>query len=183
MQEERCLQHVYMQCMKNQSANLGTYTIDGCGEFVPDDSRHFCIACGCHRSFHSKVPASSNICQQLVPPVENQNQAMNQKPRRARTNFTPQQKEKMGSFAERIGWRILNREREEDEEVERFLEETGVSRRAFKVWMHNHRNAAQTQTAADSSSTETDDSAPVIAAGINDIVDVEVDDNGNRNSY
>lgn len=77
----------------------------------------------------------------------------------------------MGRFAERIGWRIPKREREEEEmEVERFLEEAGVSRRAFKVWMHNHRNnnascvAGQGQqgsvAAADSSGTdgtETDD--------------------------
>ncbi|ONK65337.1 uncharacterized protein A4U43_C07F36080 [Asparagus officinalis] len=78
----------------------------------------------------------------------------------------------MGRFAERVGWRVPKREREgEEREVERFLEEAGVSRRAFKVWMHNHRNnnnaycvAGRGQqgsvAAADSSGTdgaETDD--------------------------
>lgn len=89
----------------------------------------------------------------------------------------------MGNFSERIGWRIPKREREEGEEVERFLEETGVSRRAFKVWMHNHRNAAQAQTTAETSGTETDDSAQAMVAGINGSVDVEVEANGLEDSY
>jgi len=168
------MHHVYMQCMKNQSANLGAYTIDGCGEFVPDNDGFFCAACSCHRSFHHKVTTASYISPQLAPPAVMQaaaidNQSVDQKPRRARTKFTAEQKEKMGSFAERIGWRISKRERVEEEEVDRFLEETGISRRAFKVWMHNHRNTAtQAQTAADSSGIETDDSTPAVTAGNTD---------------
>lgn len=179
MEEEKCPQHVYMQCMKNQSANFGTYTIDGCGEFIPDGSGFFCTACSCHRSFHRKVPASSYISSELplaqtAQAASIENQAM-EKQRRARTKFTVDQKKKMGSFAEKIGWRISKRERGDEEEVERFLEETEVSRRAFKVWMHNHRNAGHAQATADSSGTETDESAPAITAGVINNVDAEVE--------
>lgn len=47
--------HVYMQCVKNQSGNIGTYTIDGYGEFIPLDEGLYCSACGCHCSFNLKL--------------------------------------------------------------------------------------------------------------------------------
>uniref|UniRef100_A0A1J3H9E5 Zinc-finger homeodomain protein 4 n=2 Tax=Noccaea caerulescens TaxID=107243 RepID=A0A1J3H9E5_NOCCA len=59
----------------------------------------------------------------------------NQK-KRFRTKFTPEQKEKMLSFAERVGWKI---QRQEDCVVQRFCEEIGVKRRVLKVWMHNNK--------------------------------------------
>ncbi|KAJ4915761.1 Zinc-finger homeodomain protein 4 [Raphanus sativus] len=59
----------------------------------------------------------------------------NQK-KRFRTKFTPEQKEKMLSFAERVGWKI---QRQEDSVVQRFCEEIGVKRRVLKVWMHNNK--------------------------------------------
>ncbi|XVF39606.1 hypothetical protein PTKIN_Ptkin01aG0047200 [Pterospermum kingtungense] len=57
--------------------------------------------------------------------------------KRVRTKFTPQQKDKMLDFAERLGWRI---QKHDEAAVEQFCEETGVSRQVLKVWMHNNKN-------------------------------------------
>ncbi|KAF2618987.1 hypothetical protein F2Q68_00042362 [Brassica cretica] len=56
--------------------------------------------------------------------------------KRFRTKFTPEQKEKMLSFAEKVGWKL---QRQEDSVVQRFCEEIGVKRRVLKVWMHNNK--------------------------------------------
>ncbi|KAJ4756636.1 Zinc-finger homeodomain protein 1 [Rhynchospora pubera] len=57
--------------------------------------------------------------------------------KRYRTKFTPEQKERMKEFAERLGWRI---QRHDDGALERFCLEIGVDRHVLKVWMHNHKN-------------------------------------------
>ncbi|XP_018437406.1 zinc-finger homeodomain protein 3 [Raphanus sativus] len=59
----------------------------------------------------------------------------NQK-KRFRTKFTSEQKEKMLSFAERIGWKM---QRQEESVVQQFCEEIGVRRRVLKVWIHNNK--------------------------------------------
>lgn len=56
---------------------------------------------------------------------------------RYRTKFTPEQKERMKEFAERLGWRI---QRHDDGALDRFCLEIGVDRHVMKVWMHNHKN-------------------------------------------
>jgi ZF-HD class homeobox domain-containing protein len=56
---------------------------------------------------------------------------------RYRTKFTPEQKERMKEFAERLGWRI---QRHDDGALERFCLEIGVDRHVLKVWMHNHKH-------------------------------------------
>ncbi|KAK9995007.1 hypothetical protein SO802_024710 [Lithocarpus litseifolius] len=58
--------------------------------------------------------------------------------KRFRTKFTPEQKEKMLEFAERIGWRI---QRHDDVALNLFCSEIGVKRNVLKVWMHNNKNA------------------------------------------
>ncbi|KAK4570848.1 hypothetical protein RGQ29_029631 [Quercus rubra] len=58
--------------------------------------------------------------------------------KRFRTKFTPEQKEKMLEFAERIGWRI---QRHDDVALNQFCSEIGVKRNVLKVWMHNNKNA------------------------------------------
>ncbi|KAL1225641.1 Zinc-finger homeodomain protein 3 [Cardamine amara subsp. amara] len=60
----------------------------------------------------------------------------NQK-KRFRTKFTPEQKEKMLSFAERVGWKI---QRQEESVVQEFCQEVGIRRRVLKVWMHNNKH-------------------------------------------
>ncbi|GAB2232131.1 hypothetical protein Droror1_Dr00011153 [Drosera rotundifolia] len=57
--------------------------------------------------------------------------------KRFRTKFTAEQKERMAELAERLGWRI---QRQDEEAVQRFCEETGVRRHVFKVWMHNNKH-------------------------------------------
>ncbi|XP_078172926.1 zinc-finger homeodomain protein 8-like isoform X2 [Carex rostrata] len=56
---------------------------------------------------------------------------------RKRTKFTPEQKERMKEFAERLGWRI---QRHDDGALDRFCLEIGVDQHVMKVWMHNHKN-------------------------------------------
>lgn len=60
--------------------------------------------------------------------------------KRFRTKFTPEQKDRMMEFAEKIGWKI---QRQFDDEVDRFCAEVGVKRQVFKVWMHNNKNATR----------------------------------------
>ncbi|XWS25346.1 hypothetical protein CRYUN_Cryun27aG0061200 [Craigia yunnanensis] len=57
--------------------------------------------------------------------------------KRFRTKFTPEQKDKMLSFAERLGWRI---QKHDEAAVDQFCEESGVKRRVLKVWMHNNKH-------------------------------------------
>ncbi|KAK3423493.1 hypothetical protein EUGRSUZ_F00403 [Eucalyptus grandis] len=57
--------------------------------------------------------------------------------KRFRTKFTPEQKEKMLGFAERLGWRI---QKHDETAVEQFCAETGVKRHVLKVWMHNNKH-------------------------------------------
>ncbi|XP_008789175.2 zinc-finger homeodomain protein 4-like [Phoenix dactylifera] len=58
--------------------------------------------------------------------------------KRFRTKFTPEQKEKMLNFADRIGWRL---QRQEESMVQQFCQEIGVKRRVLKVWMHNNKHS------------------------------------------
>ncbi|WOK95649.1 zinc-finger homeodomain protein 6-like [Canna indica] len=62
--------------------------------------------------------------------------------KRFRTKFTPEQKEKMQAFAERIGWRI---QKQEEALVEQFCADAGVKRHVLKVWMHNNKHANKKQ--------------------------------------
>uniref|UniRef100_A0A1J3CW13 Zinc-finger homeodomain protein 1 n=1 Tax=Noccaea caerulescens TaxID=107243 RepID=A0A1J3CW13_NOCCA len=57
--------------------------------------------------------------------------------KRHRTKFTAEQKERMLGLAERIGWRI---QRQDDEVIQRFCQETGVPRQVLKVWLHNNKH-------------------------------------------
>ncbi|KAI9097821.1 hypothetical protein K1719_025592 [Acacia pycnantha] len=57
--------------------------------------------------------------------------------KRFRTKFTPEQKEKMLAFSEKVGWRI---QKHDEPAVEQFCAETGVKRQVLKVWMHNNKN-------------------------------------------
>ncbi|KAH7439297.1 hypothetical protein KP509_04G054700 [Ceratopteris richardii] len=58
--------------------------------------------------------------------------------KRFRTKFTPEQKEQMGIFAEKLGWRI---QKHDEAAVQQFCAEIGVKRHVLKVWMHNNKHA------------------------------------------
>ncbi|PON84778.1 Octamer-binding transcription factor [Trema orientale] len=57
--------------------------------------------------------------------------------KRFRTKFSQEQKERMLGLAERLGWRI---QKQDEELVQQFCNETGVKRHVLKVWMHNNKH-------------------------------------------
>ncbi|GLJ20251.1 hypothetical protein SUGI_0367640 [Cryptomeria japonica] len=57
--------------------------------------------------------------------------------KRFRTKFTQEQKDKMCSFAEKLGWRI---QKHDEAAVQQFCMELGVKRHVLKVWMHNNKH-------------------------------------------
>ncbi|XP_031498286.1 zinc-finger homeodomain protein 9-like [Nymphaea colorata] len=139
---------VYRECLKNHAANLGSYATDGCGEFMeaaadsPDYGNLRCAACGCHRNFHRKVVAASrdedlDYRRYCSPGGEAAQDGGGRK--RFRTKFSAEQKERMTEFAERMGWRM---QKGEEAAIQAFCKETGIPRRVFKVWMHNHKSSS-----------------------------------------
>lgn len=56
--------------------------------------------------------------------------------KRFRTKFTPEQKEQMASFAQKLGWRI---QKHDEEAVQQFCTDVGIKRHVLKVWMHNNK--------------------------------------------
>ncbi|XP_075491053.1 zinc-finger homeodomain protein 11-like [Primulina tabacum] len=164
---------VYRECQRNHAASLGSYATDGCGEFTPDYTTPggllSCAACGCHRSFHRKVTYSTTHRSQVVGEIINYSDgrgsdrqmaaaipyspesSINKK--RFRTKFSEEQKEKMLGFAENLGWKLQRKDQEEDE-IERFCRGIGISRKVFKVWMHNHKNSSSHSAGNASSLTD-----------------------------
>ncbi|XP_011035531.1 PREDICTED: zinc-finger homeodomain protein 4-like [Populus euphratica] len=132
-----------------------------------------CAACGCHRNFHRKVtysnssnrrdhimhpPSSETVVMDMIDYAEGNNERDFRPPvmvvesgdrsgkKRHRTKFTPEQKEKMLGFAEKLGWKLQRKD--EEDEVERFCRGIGISRQVFKVWMHNHKNSSSSTSAS-----------------------------------
>ncbi|CAA0821013.1 Zinc-finger homeodomain protein 2 [Striga hermonthica] len=63
--------------------------------------------------------------------------------KRFRTKFTQEQKDKMLSFAEHLGWRI---QKQDEEIVQQFCNEVGIKRHVLKVWMHNNKHTLGKKT-------------------------------------
>ncbi|CAI9756199.1 unnamed protein product [Fraxinus pennsylvanica] len=57
--------------------------------------------------------------------------------KRFRTKFSQEQKEKMLSFSEKLGWKM---QKCDESTVKEFCNEIGVSRGVLKVWMHNNKS-------------------------------------------
>ncbi|KAF1869305.1 hypothetical protein Lal_00018397, partial [Lupinus albus] len=57
--------------------------------------------------------------------------------KRYRTKFSQEKKEKMHGLCEKFGRRM---NKEDERLIQEFCNEVGVSRRVFKVWMHNNKN-------------------------------------------
>lgn len=133
-----------------------------------------CECCGCHRSFHRKVtvcgdregsssrareeeepevvelvdyegPGAGQQTTVVAAPVVESRDAEESGRKRPRTKYTTEQKEKMLTFCEKIGWRIR---RNQDAELEHFCTEIGVTKHNFKVWMHNHKSHASSSSAS-----------------------------------
>ncbi|KAJ8760874.1 hypothetical protein K2173_021912 [Erythroxylum novogranatense] len=104
--------------------------------------------------------------------------------KRARTKFTKEQKEKMQTFAEKMGWKML---RGNDERmVEDFCNEVGVKRNVFKVWMHNNKHRRQNGQSYDFHSSEFNINGANGGVGFETKVtngDKDNDNNVNSSSY
>ncbi|BBN19141.1 protein MpHD13 [Marchantia polymorpha subsp. ruderalis] len=57
--------------------------------------------------------------------------------KRFRTKFSAEQKEKMCSFADKLGWKI---QKHDEAAVQAFCADIGVKRHVLKVWMHNNKH-------------------------------------------
>lgn len=57
--------------------------------------------------------------------------------KRFRTKFTAEQKEKMHSFSEKLGWKL---QKCDETAVDEFCNEIGVGKSVLRVWMHNNKN-------------------------------------------
>lgn len=57
--------------------------------------------------------------------------------KRFRTKFSQEQKDKMYSFSEKLGWKMQKRD---EVLVEQFCNEVGVGKGVLKVWMHNNKH-------------------------------------------
>ncbi|XXG55783.1 hypothetical protein AAC387_Pa03g3377 [Persea americana] len=149
MESDNKRSDVYRECLRNHAASLGSYATDGCGEFIPDDSSSGglqCAACACHRNFHRKVVVGGGEGVMMMGFRGRSSAAESGKKPRVRTKFSGEQKEKMLRFAVKIGWRIQRKDHEDDDEIERFCREVGVSRQVFKVWIHNHKNSSSSSS-------------------------------------
>ncbi|XP_059306773.1 zinc-finger homeodomain protein 8-like [Lycium ferocissimum] len=167
---------IYRECLRNHAASLGSYATDGCGEFTLDDinttpggrSSLHCAACGCHRNFHRKVTCgasysnnnnSSRDDREIIAAdyrlATEESPAVSERSgkKRFRSKFTADQKGKMLAFAEKLGWTLQRKD--EENETERFCREVGVSRKVFKVWMHNHKNNSSSTTTGNNVSSLT----------------------------
>ncbi|KAG0504036.1 hypothetical protein HPP92_004108 [Vanilla planifolia] len=65
--------------------------------------------------------------------------------KRFRTKFTPEQKQKMLCFAEKVEWKL---QKVEETAVQQFCHEIGVKRRVLKVWMHNNKHNLARKTSS-----------------------------------
>ncbi|TKY58859.1 Zinc-finger homeodomain protein 11 [Spatholobus suberectus] len=74
--------------------------------------------------------------------------------KRYRTKFSKEQKEKMYSFSEKLGWRM---QKGDDGLVQEFCSDIGVSRGVFKVWMHNNKNTFRKRSEGGNNNTSNDD--------------------------
>ncbi|KAL2349246.1 hypothetical protein Fmac_003246 [Flemingia macrophylla] len=63
--------------------------------------------------------------------------------KRYRTRFSQEQKQKMQSFSEKLGWRM---QKGDEGMVQDFCNQIGVSRGVFKVWMHNNKNTSRNRS-------------------------------------
>ncbi|MFS7983506.1 putative transcription factor ZF-HD family [Helianthus anomalus] len=136
----------YRECQKNHATSMGLYVVDGCGEFMANGEEGtpegmICAACECHRSFHRREMESESHSNTRMPAIHNPPLAVatgQPLKKRFRTKFTEGQKQKMHDFAEKLGWMIQN---QDEQEILQFCNEVGVSKKVFKVWMHNCKQA------------------------------------------
>ncbi|KAL5787291.1 hypothetical protein ACOSP7_004240 [Xanthoceras sorbifolium] len=159
----------YRECRRNHAASLGKHATDGCGEFLKagDDGTEkgfLCAACRCHRSFHRKELLTNQLHVLPPPPplvlarpvVLYHSQVGSRSSKRAfgeekikememerkmmkakkRAKLSAEQKNKMKTFADKLGWRP---QKHDEEEIEKFCNEVGISQKIFKGCLNNNR--------------------------------------------
>ncbi|XP_042506639.1 zinc-finger homeodomain protein 8-like [Macadamia integrifolia] len=150
----------YRECMRNHAVRLGKTITDGCGEFMLNENTPnflLCEACGCHRSFHRKIPYIGSVVNQgdnnqqrteqvvAVQAVHDGERGQEQQqmpappPKRVRTAFTREQKARMRIFSEDLQWMMV---RNRSYEIDSFCHEIGVPRQNFRTWMQNHKHTS-----------------------------------------
>ncbi|MCL7021845.1 hypothetical protein MKW94_009459 [Papaver nudicaule] len=106
-----------------------------------------------HSQFHShsrgsSLPAASSDSDEIKtvapPPAAPPAQPASAPPpqvlavkKRFRSKFTQEQKDKMLSFAEKVGWSF---QKEEEAVVLQICQEIGIKKRVLRVWMHNNKH-------------------------------------------
>ncbi|CAL0327347.1 unnamed protein product [Lupinus luteus] len=63
----------YRECQKNHARVIGSYVVDGCGEFLGSGKEGtveaaICAVCNCHRNFHRQEISEVSAYYQCVPP-------------------------------------------------------------------------------------------------------------------
>lgn len=56
--------------------------------------------------------------------------------KRTRTTFSELQKNQMKEFADKLGWTLCGKD---DDEIHKFCSEIGLTRKHFKIWIHNNK--------------------------------------------
>lgn len=68
-----------------------------------------------------------------------------QKSKRFQTRFTREQKDKMLTFGEKVGWSLI---KQEEAVVQKFCQEIGVGMRRLQVWMYNKKHELKIRSSA-----------------------------------
>ncbi|XP_054810335.1 zinc-finger homeodomain protein 6-like isoform X2 [Prosopis cineraria] len=165
----------YGECLKNHAASMGSYVVDGCGEFMPNGEKDNteslrCAACGCHRNFHRKetqVPSLHQQHNRLVPPMMMafggvpaessgedlqvfQSNSGGQPPVQASLSKTKRFRTKFTQEQKKRMMEYAEKlgwkiQKNDEQEVRQFCSQVGVNRQVFKVWMHNNKQRKQQQ--------------------------------------
>ncbi|KAI5664898.1 hypothetical protein M9H77_24221 [Catharanthus roseus] len=139
----------YMKCMKNHAVEVSGHVIDGCGEFVTHDDHQssYCIACGCHKSFHKRIKMEKLVITTTPPVLQAARSELDldqikidTNTKQVQTKFSPQKKDELREFANQIGWK-LNKNQVEEEEIMKFCSELEITKPILKSWINNYRKS------------------------------------------
>ncbi|CAA6664738.1 unnamed protein product [Spirodela intermedia] len=144
----------YRECMRNHAATLGTYAVDGCGEYTPDPSAPEACSYVAVGETGGGGAGGDSFMVGFSPPSASDER--NDGKKRTRTKFSSEQKEQMLQFAEKIGWKVQRKDGGQDE-IASFCREIGITRQMFKVWIHNHKGSStSSSTTTGTNTTATD---------------------------
>ncbi|RVW68235.1 hypothetical protein VitviT2T_000963 [Vitis vinifera] len=98
--------------------------------------------------------------------------------KRFRTKFSQEQKEKMFSFSEKLGWKM---QKSDEGLVEEFCNEVGVGKGVLKVWMHNNKHTFGKRDISSNNNNNNDGHDTIISfATTNGLNNINGDSNHNE---